>query len=168
MIKTNRLTIKQLSPCDRDAVKAIVTDETVKKTYMLPDLGTEEEITKMFERLLKYSRSRKTYLVGIYLGKKLIGFVNEVETEENSIELGYVINSDYHNHGYMTEALKAVIDALLQKGFLSVITGAFEENIASIKVMKKCGMKKINKEEDLEYRGKTHRCVYYAVSAQNK
>ena len=163
MIKTARLILKQLSPLDREDAKEILTDKTVKKTYMLPDLKTEDEISKMFDRLVKYSRSRKHYLVGIYFEKKLIGFINEVEVDGRAIELGYVINPSYHNRGFATEALTAVIDDLFKKGFHKIITGAFEENVASIKVMKKSGMRKIKKEEDLEYRGRTHHCVYYAI-----
>ncbi len=168
MIKTKRLTLKQLSPLDRENAKAILTDKTVKKTYILPDFKTEDEITKIFERLLKYSRSRKHYLVGIYLEKTLIGFINEVEVKGKSIELGYVIHPDHHNRGYMTEALSAAICDLFKKGFRRIITGAFEENVASIKVMKKCGMRKIKKEENLEYRGKTHHCLYYAIDGEYK
>ena len=43
--------------------------------------------------------------------------------------------------------------------------GAFAENLSSIRVMEKCGMQKLAKRADIEYRGKLHRCVYYAVKA---
>ena len=69
MIRTERLTLKKLSLEDGEAVKAILTDRTVKKTYILPDFKTEEELKKMFERLVRYSRSRRHYIVGIYLEK---------------------------------------------------------------------------------------------------
>ena len=39
----------------------------------------------------------------------------------------------------------------------------FEENIASKRVMEKCGMIPIGKEEYIEYRGVVHRCVYYSI-----
>jgi hypothetical protein len=32
-------------------------------------------------------------------------------------------------------------------------------------VMEKCGMKRMAKRADIEYRGKLHRCVYYAIEA---
>ena len=166
MIRTERLTLKKLSLEDSEAVKAILTDRTVKKTYILPDFKTEEELKKMFERLVRYSRSRRHYIVGIYLEKNLIGFINEVEVEGKTIELGYVIHPDHHNRGYMTEALSAAIKELFKKGFYRIVTGVFEENVASIKVMKKCGMRKIKKEEDLEYRGKTHHCLYFAIDSE--
>ena len=47
--------------------------------------------------------------------------------------------------------------------FLEIITGAFEENTASIRVMEKCGMRKAAAEEDITYRGRNHHCVYYTI-----
>lgn len=52
---------------------------------------------------------------------------------------------------------------LFQMGYKQVITGAFEENIASRRVMEKCGMILTESEEKIEYRGKVHRCVYYLI-----
>lgn len=46
-------------------------------------------------------------------------------------------------------------------GYTEVVAGAFSENIASRRVMEKCGMTLTEQEEDIEYRGKTHHCVYY-------
>lgn len=41
----------------------------------------------------------------------------------------------------------------------------FEENQASRRVMEKSGMKQIPYTTHMEYRGKRHHCIYYAVSA---
>ena len=43
-----------------------------------------------------------------------------------------------------------------------VYAGAFAENPASLRVMQKAGMTLMDKTEDLEYRGKTHHCIFYA------
>ncbi len=48
--------------------------------------------------------------------------------------------------------------------FTVVKTGAFTENIASIRVMEKCGMRRFDETEEIEYRGKNHTCVYYEIS----
>ena len=101
---------------------------------------------------------------GIFLGDILIGFVNDVDTTDNCIEIGYAIHPDYHNRGYATEMFRAVVCSLLDNGYSSVVAGAFEQNSASIRVMQKCGLTKIDKEEDILYRGTTMHCVYYALS----
>ena len=94
----------------------------------------------------------------------MIGFLNDVEICEDKIELGYVINPQYHNCGYATEALKASIDYLFQRSFSEIIAGAFENNASSIKVMLKCGMKQMKKQDNIEYQGIIHHCIYYSIN----
>ena len=49
-------------------------------------------------------------------------------------------------------------------GFEHVKAGFFEENMASCRVMEKCGMTKLDVEDDIEYRGVMHHCLYYGIS----
>ena len=86
-------------------------------------------------------------------------------SENDAIEMGYVIAPAYQNQGYATEAFGAVIAHLFSRGFREVIAGAFAENLSSIRVMEKCGMQRIAKKADIEYRGKLHHCVYYSIKA---
>lgn len=86
-----------------------------------------------------------------------------MEIDDEVIELGYVIHPTHKNMGYATEMLGAVIDELFRKGFSQVVTGAFQNNGASIKVMQKCGMVKISKEGDIRYQGVLRHCYYYAI-----
>ena len=67
----------------------------------------------------------------------------------------------FKNKGFATETLSACIDLIFQSGFKTVKAGAFEENFASQRVMQKCGMTLTGEEEQIEYRGEIHRCVYY-------
>lgn len=46
-------------------------------------------------------------------------------------------------------------------GFRKVKAGYFEENEASRRVMEKCGMKQLSYTDEIEYRGITHKCLYY-------
>lgn len=162
-ISTKRLSIQTLSEADAEDMIVLLTNDTIKKTFMIPDFRTNEEALAMFQKLLSSSHSEQHFVVGIYLNDKLIGFLNDVEIGEVNIELGYVIHPDQHGKGYATEALKAVINYLFQQGYQEILTGAFEENIASIKVMKKCGMVQIKKTEEIEYHKVVHHCVYYSI-----
>lgn len=163
VIKTKRLEIKPYEDADENAMIELLTNEKIKKNFMIPDFQTEEEVINMFKKLQKLSQSEENYEYGIYMGNELIGFVNDVETLDGVIELGYVIHPKHQNKGYASEMLKAVIDELFQEGFHQIVAGAFENNIASINVMKKCGMKKIAKEEDIIYQGVSRHCYYYGV-----
>ena len=160
-IKTERLELKPLSDKDRDNMVELLTNNEIKKTYMLPDFENKEQAEKLFLRLKEASLAEKVYQVGIFLNGEVIGYANEVERVGQTIELGYMIHPKHHNQGYGTEMLKAVIEEMFARGFTEVLTGAFEENPASLRIMEKSGMIRIDKTDEIEYRGRIHKCVYY-------
>lgn len=166
-IRTERLLLRALVPSDLEDVLSILQNDKVKLTYMLPDFPTREDAVKLFDRLLALSHSAEHLVVGICHGEKLIGFLNSTEILDNRIEIGYAYHPDYWNHGYATEALKAMIAELLRLGFSVVRAGYFEVNPASGRVMEKSGMRRIEYTDSIEYRGKTHRCIYYETTASN-
>ncbi|NLV51531.1 MAG: GNAT family N-acetyltransferase [Clostridiales bacterium] len=79
--------------------------------------------------------------------------------------LGYVIHPQFHGLGYAAEALSAVIIYLFDKGYRQIIAGAFENNVASIRVMQKCGMVQTDKTAMIPYRSEIHRCIYYSIKS---
>ena len=171
-IKTQRLVLKPFEEADKALAVDMFFDDKIKQTYMLPDFASVEAAEKLFYRLKDLSEMEDREVVGIYLvdsekaSEVLIGFMNDVEKIGDGIEMGYVIDSKYHNMGYMTEALQGMIKALFAKGYKQVITGAFETNGASIRVMEICGMIRQEKVDEIEYRGRVHRCVYYMMESK--
>lgn len=163
MIRTLRLTINPYRDQDQEKMIELLTNSIIKETFIIPDFKTKEEAVKMFEKLKAYSFDPYHYERGIYLKEELIGFVNDVEINGTSIELGYVIHPVHHNLGYATEVLTAVIQDLFNNGYTEVITGAFEKNRASCRVMEKCGMQQLDRVEEMEYHGRLQRCIYYHI-----
>lgn len=153
--------LRRILPEDQERMLDILTSEKVNKTYMLPDFKHREDAAPLFERLMNMSQGQEKFIRAIDLDGGLIGFINQVEVENKAIELGYVIHPDFHGRGYMTQALPIAMNELFKLGYEEVITGAFSTNAASIRVMEKCGMTKLRKTDDIEYRGVTHTCVYY-------
>ena len=147
---------------DKENLIEIFKNSEVKQTYMLPDFDNEEGYVRLFENFKKMSNNPIRFLKGIYLDEQIIGFINEVEKNEESIELGYVISPLYKGRGFATRALDLSINYLLSIGYKEIVCGAFETNLASIRVMEKAEMKKMLKTDYIEYRGKTHKCVYYS------
>ena len=162
------VTLRPIQLQDREAMLDILTDDTVKQTYMLPDFADRRDALPLFRRLAEFSRNESHYVRGICLEERLIGFLNDVEIQDGSIELGYVIHPDFQGKGYMTEALRSAVDALFSMGYQEIICGAFEENAASIRVMVKAGMQKLSRTDEMEYRDKRHQCVYYSIMKQEK
>ena len=163
-IKTERLTIGSIGEGDFSAMADIFTNEEIAKTYMLPVFDSREACRPLFERFISLSNSEQRFVRGIRLGDEIIGFMNDVDISNGEIELGYVIHPEKKNQGYATEALRAAMDFLFECGLSVVKAGAFEGNLASMRVMEKSGMIKTEYTETIEYRGKSYPCIFYAKS----
>lgn len=162
MIKTKRLVIAPFGDEDEKRMMELLRNEQIKKTFIIPDLS-EDEAKKLFHMLQISSYSKEEYKRGIYKDGVFIGFINDIDIGHDEVELGYVIHPDVQRQGYASEALRAVIADLFQHAVNKIIAGAFEENIASRKVMEKCGMHKIEREETISYHDQMFSCVYYAI-----
>ena len=162
-IQTARLRLARIRRKDKRALIALVGNEEIGKTYLVPSLETEEQKSALFERYYSLSASENRFAFGIYLRDRLIGLIHEVEVFEGGMELGYLIHPAEKGNGYATEALSAAITALFSAGYRIVKAGAFAENAASIRVMEKCGMVRTGESEPIEYRGRTHTCIYLQI-----
>ena len=162
-IITPRLTLSAFRECDAGALMSIFKSDVVKATYMVPNLETREAEIKLFESLRNLSLREDRFVFGIYLNGELIGILNDTEINGVNIEMGYALHPDYHNRGFATEAFGAVINYLFSRGFEEILAGAFEGNAASMRVMEKCGMKRTKMTAEVEYRGVTHKCIYYSI-----
>lgn len=96
--------------------------------------------------------------------QEYIGTIFITEMEIDVPEVGYAIGTKYWNKGYMTEALKKMIDILFESGYKEVCSSHFECNTASGRVMQKAGMKLDRVAENAyKYKGKLHDLIYYHV-----
>lgn len=167
-IKTERLELRPITMDSLDDLADLFTDELVKQTYMVPDFPNRADAIKLASRVQTQSHDPSRHVAGIYLGSDLIGLLNETERQDDHIEVGYALLPKYHNQGYCTEALRGAMDFLFRQGFRRVVAGAFEGNAASIRVMIKSGMTKMDHQDTVDYRGKTHTCVYYQKEHSGK
>ena len=140
-----------------------MTDETVGRTYMLPEYRNRAEAEPLFQRLVQLSGDARRFVAGVYLEGQFIGMMNETEIKDTRIEMGYAYLPQYYNRGFATEAFQGAIGYLFSCGFETVVAGAFAENPASLRVMEKCGMERQNYTDEIAYRGMPHTCIYYAV-----
>ena len=161
MIQTPRLSLQPVSDDDLEEVVELLCNDEIKQTYMVPDFPSREDAVRMFERFMQLSHAKDRFVYGVKLEGKLIGLLNEVDINDGAIEVGYVIHPAHKNNGYATEVLQAALQELFRMGYHVVRAGIFEENAASRRVIEKCGMELIDLEEDIEYRGKTHHCIYF-------
>jgi RimJ/RimL family protein N-acetyltransferase len=165
-IQTKRLELKSMGEKDLPALVELLTDEIVGKTYMVPEFESKAQAQALAERIAAMSREENRYVAGIFLDGRLIGMLNETERQEDTIEVGYAIDSRYHGRGYGTEALTGAIGFFHARGFREVVAGAFEGNAASLRIMEKSGMRRMEKTDTVTYRGTEHRCIYYSAGKE--
>ncbi|MBQ8953505.1 MAG: GNAT family N-acetyltransferase [Clostridia bacterium] len=163
-IASRRLRLRPIAEGDRADMLRIFSSERVGETYMLPDFDGPEAMERLFRRFAALSQAPDRFVYGIALEGRLIGFLNETEKDEASIELGYAIHPDWQGRGFMTEALAAAMEALARMGYRAVRAGFFEGNEASRRVMEKCGLRPTGQTADIEYRGERRRCLFYEAA----
>lgn len=151
---------------DEAKLTELLTNEQIKLTYMLPDFPRQEDAIPLAHRLIALSRDESRFVRGMEEDGILVGLLNDVEIHGGTVELGYAVHPSHWNKGFATAALTLAMDSLFRKGFREVLCGAFEENPASIRVMEKAGMQRLSRTDEIRYRGKPHRCVYYSGKAE--
>lgn len=81
-------------------------------------------------------------IYAITLGDKLIGSVGLSFTEGKPPDLGYWLGEPYWGKGYMTEAVRALVEAAHRtEGFEVIVAKVLAENAASANVLQKAGFK---------------------------
>lgn len=121
---------------------------------------TEEEARHVIADLIQcYQSTQGPFVYPICLNTdENIGYVQAIPTDEGW-EIGYHIAKTYTNQGYATEAIQAFIPFIMNALNITSILGiCHEENVASRKVLEKCGFQLIYHGID-RYQGR-HQSIY--------
>ena len=88
LLVTKRLRLHSIEEDSRDQMMAILYNDRIKKTYMIPDFKTEADAEKMFQRFVSLSNDPNRYVYGVFFENRLIGFFNDVSNDNVEIEMG--------------------------------------------------------------------------------
>lgn len=142
-IETERLILRDASVDDaEDMFEYAKLEEVTKYLSWKPHLSVKDS-EKILDSLNKEAKEKDSYVLKAIVLKendKMIGTIDARIFGEGlkDAEFGYCLNPKYWNKGYMSEALKAFIEALHKEHGIENIYGSFErENIASKRVMQK-------------------------------
>lgn len=133
MLTTNRL---KISPISINQLKEIVNnekDQILKQAYQ-----------EMLDGCLNHPENHLWHTLWMMelkeSGNEVIGNLSFKGLPDNGIvEIGYGMQDDYKNQGYMTEAVDALVKwASEQPGVKQIEAEAEETNHASIRVLEKC------------------------------
>ena len=157
---------------------AIITDRLILRKVKASDAApmfyhwaSDKEVTKyvtwlpheniqVTEALISYWLEQESdpktirYMITTKESDEPIGMIDVVDYIDGVPEIGYVLSKKQWNKGYMSEACKAFTEYLLDIGFDKVVIEANVENIASNRVINKCGFTFTHKEH------KEHCSVY--------
>ena len=89
-----------------------------------------------------FDGSRGNYQLGVVLKENniLIGDYFLEVLESNSITIGYTFDSDYWQHGYAIESMRALLLELKNRyNFKIVFAHVYDDNIISIRLLKNLG-----------------------------
>lgn len=146
-LETERLILRRISKDDAyDAFNNWTNDPEVTKYVTWEPHGTVEVTKELFEIWENDYKLDHKYRWVVYVKEldTIIGTIDVVHQsiKEKTCEVGYCYGSKYWGYGYATEALKRVLDFLLNDvGFYLVEARHLVNNPASGRVMEKAGMK---------------------------
>lgn len=142
-IETERLILRDASVDDaEDMFEYAKLEEVTKYLSWKPHLSVKDS-KKILDALSKEAKEKDSYVFKAIVLKendKMIGTIDARIFGDGlkDAEFGYCLNPKYWNKGYMSEALKAFIQALHKERGVENVFGSFErENIASKRVMQK-------------------------------
>ena len=144
-IETERLILRKPRADDASAIFAGWAHDPEVTTHLTWRPHVSVEMTKaMLERVVEAWEQglRFPFVIAEKNTIQLVGMI-EIRMENHKAELGYVLAKEFWGKGYMTEAVRALIDwAFQQPSMYRVYATTSVENFGSQRVMEKAGMQR--------------------------
>ncbi len=142
LLETERLIITEFTPDMAQAVHENSLDEDNRR--FVPDevFETVEEAAETIDFLMsRYGGSEGPFVYPVLTKDGAnIGYVQAVPIGDGVWEVGYHIGAAYTKKGYATEAVKAFLPVIMKQIGIDKMAGiCLADNVASRKVMEKCG-----------------------------
>jgi aminoglycoside 6'-N-acetyltransferase len=152
-ILTERLRLRRSVPSDAEAISAYRSDPEVRRYQGWdrtdPDF-VREEIERMQGRAVGDAGGWVQFSVEERVGGRLVGDIGLSPADDavDVIKVGYTISPAAQGRGYATEAVGALVPYAFDRlGAVTVRASASEENVASIRVAEKVGMRLVERIE---------------------
>ena len=169
ILETERLIVRDYKEADLNDMHRLWSDK--KTMYYLNDILCQsiEDTTKYLRNGIENADGHYFCIteknLDIFIGS--IGYtISETTPLGKIVHMGYMMFPEYHGRGYMTEAVKRMVDfAFAEDNCIRITTGCHAENIASRKVIEKAGFRKeAEKLEAVYHDGKMKDRMEYAIN----
>lgn len=141
MKQTERLLLRRFTKEDVKAAHELFCDEeAMRLDGMYPAFTTLEQTE---ERIREWSNSEIHTAIVLKETGELLGYLvvnpDSEEDRDDTRELGFALIAKYRGYGYMTEAVKAILEELAARNIVYVWACCFKENVASEKLIRNLG-----------------------------
>jgi len=143
--QTQQFLLRRIKPQDRDQLAKIANNRKIwlnlrdqfPHPYSMQD--ADSYINMVIDEQPHFSFAID--LNGKFAG--MIGIVGLNDVYKHTAEIGYWLGEPYWGHGIMTKACRIITKYALEDfAFTRIQAGIFEYNVASMKVLEKCGYTK--------------------------
>ena len=146
-LETRRLILRRFSIADATAHYELRSNEEAMEFMDRPPCESKEAAQKDIKETHQNFRDKKGiwWVLADKRNNKFIGYIGfkDIDQKNKSAEIGYVLHPDYWASGWMTEAVKAVLDFVFEELNLHRIIGNINpNNEASRGLLKKFGFQK--------------------------
>jgi ribosomal-protein-alanine N-acetyltransferase len=142
-LETERLLLRPYVISDAEIMFSSWASLEIVSRYMTwnPHKSVDETRSLIEYWIKEYDKEERiNFAITLKSSGELIGGIDVVGyLEDKTPVIGYNLAPKYWNNGYTTEACKAVIELLFSKGFTKIRIDADVRNIASNRVIVKCG-----------------------------
>jgi len=146
-IETSRTRLRWISEDDTDAFYAIYSNPEVMRYWSTPPLPDRDAASKLIKEIHGLFERRMILKWGIALRSddQLIGSITlfNLSFPHRRAEIGYALAREYWGHGYMNEALMALLKYAFETLDLHRIEADVDpRNTASIKTVERLGFQR--------------------------
>lgn len=142
LIETNRLLLRRITNNDIDDFMNIMGND--KTMYYLGKTLSNQEISDYINHIsnTKFDNIYGEYAIVIKKSNQVIGhFAMNLKERDRSVELSYMLNSDYFGKSYGFECCQNVMNLLFEKHQINRVWADCDaNNSSSIKMLTKIGM----------------------------
>lgn len=138
--ETERIMVRPFNMCDSEEVYEYCSD---KEIGLLAGWAAHQSLDETKRTLSSWIEKGDHNAIVYKENNKVIGYIaiypDSEENREDTRELGYAINKKFQGLGIMTEVLKKTVEVLLESEINNIWACCFKENVASKRVIEKCG-----------------------------
>ena len=156
-IETTRL---RLVPCTVAAAQAAMADRAALEDLLgarVPEDWPAEDLRDflpIYSKIVDAQAAREGWGIWLALATAERALVGDIgfkgsPDDRQTVEIGYSILPAFQGRGYATEAARALLDwGLARPGVRRVVANCLADNAASIRVLRKAGMRQTGRDRD--------------------